>query len=98
VGVSDYSREYQVCKMTACRDLTILWKKNILLKSPGSLSLESSAVAVLAEKGHVFAQKGRHSRMVNLEKFDKVLDWAEGDGVVPLLLGVLGLVLLWGLQ
>ena len=32
VGVSDYSREYQVCKMTACRDLTILWKKNILLK------------------------------------------------------------------
>lgn len=32
IGVHDYSKQFKVCKMTACRDLTSLWKKKILKK------------------------------------------------------------------
>jgi len=33
IGVSDYAKQFKTCKMTACRDLTLLLKRNILQKS-----------------------------------------------------------------
>jgi hypothetical protein len=32
-GVTDYARQFKVSKMTACRDLTQLWRENKLVKS-----------------------------------------------------------------